>query len=225
MKKISLFLAGMLVSVSILAQSKAQFTMTMKSFKNGVPEKETHSIDYNIKDGEIAVHTPEKDKSMTIIMNPETKMMTTLMESKGRKSGSKMKMPEMMMAKEGEPERDPVKLTATNEHKEINGYKCTKYEMESTKYNGYIWMTQDVKWNYADFAKSMSKMGSRMNKNSAVVKIDEAIKGFPILMFQKEKEGKDSFEVSYSNIQIGKCNEAMFSMEGYEITDVSQFQR
>lgn len=220
MKKFSLILGMIVLSVATIAQTKGHFNMTTKTFKNNEPTGKEIVSQFHFMNDEVAFVMPDGNKKTTSIMNPETHMMTTLIDDNGKKSGTKMKMPAIMM-KEGE-DKDPVTITPTTETKVINGYNCKKFTMENTEYTGYIWITQDVKWNYSEFANKMGKMVSRGTKGA---KLDPNMKGFPIQVYQQEKKGKNSYETTYSDIVVGNCNEDLFSTAGYDITDVSQYQK
>ncbi len=223
MKKISLLIFAAFVAIGSFAQTKGKFTMTTTTYKNEVVNgKEPVVSQFHFMNNEVAFVNKEKDGKTTVIMNPESHMITTLMDKNGSKTGTKMKMPSMLLKET--VDKDPMVITVTSETKTINGYNCTKYTMENGEYTGYMWMTKDVKWNYADFANKMGKMLSRGNKGT-MMKMDAGMTGFPVLVYQKEKNGKNAYETSYSDIVVGNCNEDLFSTAGYEITDMSVYQK
>lgn len=222
MKKLLSLSSAILFSMLLSGQTTGHFTMDVKAFKNDQPDpKKNTVIEYHFNGSEVAFVLPDSKNKTIIIMNPQTRVSTTLIDDGKSKTGTKMKLPNLLLGKD-----DPGKtytVTATDESKVIDGYNCRKYLFENEDYTGYIWVTNDIKWPYAEMANLFGKMlGSQ---NSSFIKINGDLTGFPILAWQKEKKGKDSFETSYKNIETGKYNQVLFDTTGYEVTDMTQFMK
>lgn len=204
---------------SILIQSDftGSFTMEITELKNGKPGKEGPvRISYYVKGDEVAIQPENTGNGNTImIFNVKDKTMTTLIEQKGEKTGVKMKMPDVMLNSVSDNDSD-YSITKTDESKEIDGYNCRKYLIDSKDNTGFAWVTEDVD---LDFEKMFTFLQGDKQKGSQMQEFSE-MEGVPLEMYTKSKNKNEEFTMKMLNLKTGEVDAAIFNTAGYEIMDM-----
>lgn len=195
------------------------FTMHFTELKKGKPAKNSPmKVTYYFNKNQVAfVPDAVKGDQTTMIYNLENKMVTTLVDSKGEKTGMRMKMPNINIeAKTGDA--SSYSLTPTDERKTIDGYACRKYLMETDEYTGHTWVTEEADINYAKLF-SFLNTGQKNNKVSPAALKD--LKGFAMETYTKSKRGDVEVEMKVTDLTVGKVNEDVFDTSDYNITDMT----
>jgi hypothetical protein len=194
-----------------------QMTMTIEAFKKGqLQEDESMSIQYALDEWHTAMRIDMGEEGVSrIIYELKEGTMVTLIDQAGMKQGVRMKMPDIDMDWEEESEEinPDVAITKTDQYKEISGYKCRLYIVEADGQQTEMWMTDELDANFYEMMSAMAGAGVGGNMPS----MDETglIEGFPIQMVVED--GKEKMIITYSDIQVGTFDKALFNTTGYQI--------
>lgn len=198
----------------------AMFTMEVIEMKKGKPSKNgTMRMTYYLNGEHIAIRPELEDEQETVmIYNIDNRIITTLIDQKGKKTGMKMKMPKMNIKSDDSEDVDDFdfSFTPTNETKTIQGYACKKYLIESSDHAGYAWITEEVD---IDFAKMFSFLNKKKD-NSKMMKFGD-LKGFAMESYSKSKKKDEEYEMKIVDLKVGEVDESIFDTSDYEITDMT----
>lgn len=195
------------------------FTMHFTELKKGKPTKNSPTeITYYFNKNQVAF-VPEAGKGdqTTMIYNLDNRMVTTLVNSDGEKTGMRMKMPKINIERKT-GDASSYSLTPTEERKTIEGYACRKYLMETDEYTGHAWITEEAEINYGKLFDFLNT-GQKNNKVSPPALKD--LKGFAMETYTKSKKGNTEAEMKVTNLTIGKVDGGIFDTSDYNITDMS----
>lgn len=195
------------------------FTMSVTEFKKGKPSKDSPiKIDYYFQDNQIAF-APEatKGQQTILIYNVSDRMMTTLINKDGEKTGMKMKMPKIKIDGKVKDNME-YSIKATEERKTIEGYSCRKYLIESEENSGYAWITEDVNIDYERIANLLNI--DQKNSHASGLTLKD-LKGFAMETYTKSKKKDEAYEMKVTNLSIGKLEKNIFDTSDYNMTDMS----
>lgn len=206
-------------------------TMSM-SLEMEFPDKPKNNgiIDYYFQGYECASVMNFQQKSQGIdrtIMNfKEGKSLMLMTDKKGRKTGMEMEMKSMDWAVKGaiqKSERDmangDAEWKATDEYETIEGYKCRKYIYEDYKSRSEIFITQDIKMDFAHYNQSMYQIFASSKNGNQSVFGQAGTHGMMIRTITTSKNGSgDKSILTVKRIKMGSVPSEMFSTQGYEIT-------
>ncbi len=197
------------------------------------PEKPKNnvSIDYYFRNYDCAsVFKMEKGNNMDrVIMNFKEGKSTMLMtDKKGRKTGMVMDLKNFDWAIKNAVDKNnkqledgDATLTATDEYKTIEGYKCRKYMYEDQNYKSDMWVSNSVGMDYMKFNKAAYSAfaNSKNPNNNAYYKA--GMNGVVIQTHMYPKGGRSEEAImTMKNIKPNYAPEEMFSTAGYEITQM-----
>lgn len=194
------------------------FTMSITEIKKGKPTKNSPvKIDYYFKDDQVAfVPEAHKGQKTMMIYDFKDRMVTTLMDKDGEKTGMKIKMPKIKINDKFDDQEYTIK--ATDEKKTIEGFACRKYLIESEENAGYAWITEDAKIDY-------EKIANYLNLDQKKLKISgptlQDLKGFAMEIYTKSKKKEEAYEMKVTNLSIGKLSNDVFDISEYAVTDMS----
>jgi hypothetical protein len=215
MKKILLTAAtAFVMSLAASAQFTGSFSITL----TGDKVKEPVEMNYYVKPSMIAMEMPSmKEKGFVkTIINKDAHDITTCMDNKG----NKMAMRQKMSDKDYGPKSDEsVKITKTGETKTIDGYKCEKVIVESDQATSECWMTTDVKVSMQDIMGAMASRNAKQYQQKMPQGYDK-LEGVSIETATTNKKSGEKSNVKVHDIKIGKVDDAMFSIEGYQMMEM-----
>ncbi|MBK8145026.1 MAG: DUF4412 domain-containing protein [Bacteroidetes bacterium] len=162
-----------------------------------------------------------------MIMNFKEGKSTLLMtDRKGRKTGMVMELKNFDWAVKSGIEKNnklledgDATLTATDEYKTIEGYKCRKYLYEDQNYKSEMWVSNNVGMEHVKFNKAVYSAfaNSKNPNNNAYYKA--GMNGVVIQTHMYPKGGRSEEAImTMQNIKADYAPDEMFSTSGYEIT-------
>lgn len=195
------------------------FLMEVTEMKNGKPAKnKSFKIAYYIDKNKVAMIPQMEDgQTPTMIYNLEDKTILTLMDQGGNKVGIKMKMPNLDQS-EVDADKWAFNITPTDEQKEIDGYTCKKYLMESEESSGYAWVTEEVAIDYEKIFNFLD-LGKK-GKNSKLSGFGD-MKGMALEAYTKSKGKEEAFEMKIKDLVVGTVDKEVFDVSEYSITNMS----
>lgn len=194
------------------------FTMHFTELKKGKPTKNSPmKVAYYFNKNKIAfVPEAAKGDRTTMIYSLDDRVVTTLVDSKGEKTGMRMKMPKINI-EEKTGDASSYSITPTDERKTIEGYACRKYLIESDEYTGHSWITEEANIDYARLFDFLN-VGQ---KNSVSAPALKDLKGFAMETYTKSKKGDVEVEMKVTDLSVGKVDENIFDTSDYNVTDMS----
>lgn len=218
MKKIILLLFVLTGILNIQAS-------TPNSFKGNihfqVTGHENLDMKFSTKEWLTAIHIIVKKKdNMRMILDLQKSTITLLTESgPNGKMGIVSKLDDIPLDNiEKANANSNVKIEKTNEKKSILGYECTKYIVTSDDGVADCWITEKIIFN------PFEKFGKLTNQSGKLVGQDafKNINGLAMEINFTDKFNK-STQIKVVSIDQNKPEESLFSTEGYEIMDLSNF--
>lgn len=194
------------------------FTMHFTELKKGKPTKNSPmKVAYYFNKDKIAF-VPEvaQGDRTTMIYSLDDRVVTTLVDSKGEKTGMRMKMPKIHI-EEKTGDASSYSVTPTDERKTIEGYACRKYLIESNEYTGHTWITEETKVDYARLFNFLN-VGQKNNVSAPALK---DLKGFAMETYTKSKKGDVEVEMKVTDLRVGKVDEKVFDTSDYNVTDMT----
>ncbi|MEL6696164.1 MAG: DUF4412 domain-containing protein [Bacteroidota bacterium] len=188
--------------------------------QKGYPQTNTMSIDAY----QFAMQTrdPEKpDEIMTVIFDRRTRKVATKIETD--KQAFVAKIPRMKITVEDEEATEAKgEVRATGRSKTIEGYRCDEYIYEDDEVISYVWVAEDFPLNYGEL---FGFMNFSNDKNGNATSYDDIYptSGAPLESTTTEKKSGEKSIWRIKNLQSNVIKTELFSLEGYETTDVSRF--
>ncbi|UKJ08398.1 DUF4412 domain-containing protein [Solitalea lacus] len=211
-KSFSLILLLMLVGATSMAQV---FTGSFKMIITGDNMKQPIEMMCYYKDKKIATEmSPEQMKGgkMRMIYDYSTQEGLILMDMNGNKMGFKSKTKELQ---DVIMEKNPPKITETNESKTIDGHSCKKFISETEDAVIDLWVAQDMDFDLKElFVNMKGAKGGGMNNLGHYAKY---FKGPSLETVVVDKKKGSKATVLIKDIQKRIPPESVFSSEGYNI--------
>lgn len=194
------------------------FRMEVHHFRNGTEEKDapTNMLYWSKADMTLTkMELPDaKGKDMRMMTDLKNKWQYALVaDDKGRKSAIKTKKKKVVMdeaADHGTPE-----VTVTKETKVIDGHTCVKVISKSKEGTWTGWVAEDMPGPFNDMLRSVRNGDPGMTERMAKVK------GFPLEFEWVDADGKSSMHTYLKDVVTGKVDDAVFSLDGYTVTDMT----
>lgn len=201
------------------------FTMEVTTTKNGKSDKsETMKMGYHIDRYRFAFSPEMKDKnvqSSTIIYDLQNRTMTTMTNDGKKKQAVVMPMMKIKTkVKSEELMGNNLTFTRTSDTKEIEGYPCVKYLLESDDYTGTVWMTEAFMVDLSvmtQMVKVEGKSGSSLNWKDLY-----GVEGTSLESHITDKKKNETYDSYYTNLRIGSIDPAVFDLSGYEVMDMAR---
>ena len=153
-------------------------------------------IDMHSDRGDAGIIIDKPNKKMYMVMNAMKSYMEFPMDEKDN-SGTKSEKNE--------------KIKKTGEIKKINGYNCEKWVITDDEGSSEAWLTKEL----GSFTAFSSPMG-RQQKNSWQNEI-EGSGEFPMLVIQKDKEGKETSRMEIKSVEKKSLDDSFFEVPaGYK---------
>jgi hypothetical protein len=197
------------------------FRMEVHNYKNGAEEKDSPmNIAMAFTDEKMAMapETPGKEKgSMKMVMDLKNKFTYTLItDEKGQRTGMKMKMMKVNMDDGADKEtKDEGQVVRTDETRTIEGHLCRKYTYTGKDGSGEAWLAEDLEFN------AFKAMGSMASGKKPERWQQAPYQGMMMETTWNDTNGKDKVVMFTKDLVVGKENKEAFSMDGYQIQDMS----
>lgn len=200
------------------------FTMEVTTTKNGKSDKsETMKMDYYLDHSRFAFRTGGNGKggdNSLLIYDMANRTMTTVTDDGKRKQAVIMPLLKIKTkVKSEEVMGDNLTFTRTSETKEIEGYPCVKYLLESDEYTGTVWMTEAFTIDLSVMTQMVKVEGA--SGNSLNWKDLYGVEGTSLESHITNKKKNETYDAYYTNLRIGSIDAAVFDLSGYEVTDMS----
>lgn len=120
------------------------------------PEKEKVTMAYSYSDNAIMSYMPDNNMAMLVDFTHQTSIMFD------EKAKTAMVMPANWMGRaleKEEAENPNVTVTKTGNTKKILGYTCEEYIIQDEKTKSVVWVTTEIKMDYAKTYMAMSRGG------------------------------------------------------------------
>ncbi|MEL6592630.1 MAG: DUF4412 domain-containing protein [Bacteroidota bacterium] len=173
----------------------------------------------------IIIESGEKEVDGTVmIFNHQKNTITTKMDQNGSPTAMIIKRPRFKTTVESEHAEEDVTITPTNEYETIAGYRCRKYLIETPKETGEAWLTTDLDIDYMNLMAGMG-VGATQRKGGVSTPSSNTygIEGFP--MRSRVVDGDQVITTEVEFIKPNQVDKKVFDLSGYQVTDLSSFQR
>ena len=198
------------------------FRMEMHSYTGTTEEKNSpmnvrywSSADMTLN----AVQMPEqRGQQMRMLTDLKGKWSYMLMtDEKGKKTAMKSPKKKVVGAGTASGKQDPV-ITMTKETKMIEGHTCTKVIVVSEDGTWTGWVAEDVKAPFTDMTRSMQQRGDQSHVNAM-----RSVQGMPLEFEWVPTDGKSRMVCYVKELEAGKVDTSVFSLDGYEVMEMPSF--
>lgn len=187
------------------------------SYTDGAAQKDSpmHMV-MAFDDAHMVMIPQAKGKEETrMVFDLKNKHTYTLMtDSKGKRSGIKMKSMRVNVQDDGPTPADDHKVERTNETKTIEGRTCRKYIYRNADGHGEAWIAEDVKFNAFEAMGHM--VGGRTDSWQKA-----PYEGMVMESIWHDKNGRDRVEMHTRALVVGKVDATLFSTAGYDVQDMT----
>jgi hypothetical protein len=188
------------------------------SYTNGIEQKDSPTnVVMAFDDAHMAMIPQANGKEQTrMVFDLKNKHTYTLMtDSKGKRSGVKMKGMRVVVRDEGgNTTDDKTHVTRTDETRTIEGHPCRKYTYRNEDGHGEAWIAEDINFNAYEALGHM--VGGRTDSWQKA-----PYKGMVLESVWHNKNGRDRVEMYTRDLVVGKVDAALFSITGYEVQDMT----
>jgi hypothetical protein len=150
-------------------------------------------------------------------INEKTSTLLTK-DVKGKKSGLLMSMPKPVLAKDSSKKEKAPIITKTGKTKKIEPYKCEQINIlfaDSTIVSA--WVTKDINIDFSEII-GLANMGFKGKSPFKLSRLTE-VKGTVLEAVFTYKDG-ETMKLSLTGIKKEKPAAALFSTDGYKVSDV-----
>jgi hypothetical protein len=196
------------------------FRMEMHTYKGSAEDKNSPMNMFYWSTPEMTLHKMEspatKGQDLRILTDHKGKWTYTLMtDNKGRKTALKTRKKKITV-KSGAAQAPAISVT--DETKTIDGHLCRKVIATSAEGTWTGWVAQGLQSPFEDMARSVQQGDGGM-------RVPKEADGFPLEYEWVSADGKDRLTCRTHDLVIGKVDEAVFSLEGYSVTEIPSFSR
>lgn len=205
-------------------EQTGRWTMEVSEYKKGKLKKDMPArITYHIDTYKFAseIHAANEDVDEVISIYDRRDRKVTMKSVKdGEKTAFITKMPRIKVGvskkavQEGE-----FTVKPTGQSKSIEGYLCKEYKIDSSDEITYAWITEELIFDI----RAMNDLVQVKDQNGMMTDYSNVynITGF-MLEAHTEIKGKDETRDFFvRDIHVGDVDPEIFSLDGYEITDMS----
>lgn len=169
-----------------------------------------------------AMETPDRPgqsmRMLTDLKGKWTYMLTT--DDKGKKSAMKSRKKKMVMSADTASAKKAPVITVTKETRSIEGHSCTKVIVVSEDGTWTGWVAKDVKAPFTDMMRSTQQRG-----NDGHMQAMKDVDGMALEFEWVPTDGKSRMMCYVKELVVGKVDESLFSLDGYEVMEMPSFGR
>jgi hypothetical protein len=151
-------------------------------------------------------------RMMTDLKNKWQYMLMT--DKEGKKTAMKTRKQKISMDEKKTADPNVMK---TSETKTIEGHTCTKVIVKSQDGVWTGWVAEDVKAPFEDMARNLKQGNERLAERMG------KMTGFPLEFEWVSADGKDKTVTYIRDLQYGKVDASVFSLDGYEVTEMPAY--
>jgi GLPGLI family protein len=193
------------------------FRMENHLFKTGVEEKNSPTTLHYWSTAEMTLMKTElpdqKGQDMKMMTDLKGKWQYMLMtDNKGRKTAMKSRKKKVVVKDDGKHAAPEVKVT--DETKVIDGHTCVKVTSTSAEGTWTGWVAKDLPSPFGDMLRNVKAGDPSMSKRMS------ELEGMTLEFEWVDANGKDSMRCYIKDVVVGKVDEGLFSLDGYEVTEM-----
>ncbi|MEM7659495.1 MAG: DUF4412 domain-containing protein, partial [Bacteroidota bacterium] len=203
------------------------YVMKMIQYKKEKMDKDSPaSVGYHIDKYRFAmeIESENDDEKTTMIYDRQTRKITTKLEEGRKKTATITKMPNITITVDAsEVEGTDATVTETGRTKEILGYTCKEFMLETEDAVSHVWFAEDL---HIELGKSLDMVqikGANQQAGHMDYGTLYGVSGTWLESHTESKKDQTSQDVFIQDLVIGNVSPAVFSTEGFEVTDISNF--
>lgn len=170
---------------------------------------EENTRNYSITPEKIAISTSINKKAVRLIFERKSSKRITIMLEE--KMGVVTKKEE----KKNELKSPNYKIKKTDEKKEINGYKCQKFLLESSSQSVEVWLTKDIIFDFFTYLESYRLIDDIQQRNLQFLK---TLPGFVIQATTTFKGSNEKIIMEFKDLKI-----PLTSLEDFDLSNFKMF--
>lgn len=160
----------------------------------------------------------QKGQDMRTLTDLKEKWQYMLIDDgKGGRTAMKSRKKKVVMDEKSDVSKTDV--TVTDETKVIDGHTCTKVISKSPEGTWTGWVAKDVPGAFQDMARTIRSGDPRMA--ASMSKLDGMVLEFEWL----SADGKDTMHCYVRDLVVGKVDASVFSLDGYNVTEMPSYGR
>lgn len=201
------------------------FRMEMHTYKGAEEQKGSpmnmrywSKEDMTLSTTEMPERKGQQMKMLTDLKGKWSYMLMT--DEKGKRTAMKSRKKKVVMEEAGTTATKEPVITVTKETREIEGQTCTKVIVVTEDGTWTGWVAKDVKAPFADMMRSAQQRG-----NDGHMRAMNGVDGMPLEFEWLPTDGKSRMVCFIKELQNGKVDPAVFSLDGYELMEMPNFGR
>jgi len=196
------------------------FRMENHLYKNGVEEKNSPTTMRYWSSAEKTLMKTElpdqKGQDMKLLTDLKGKWQYMLMtDDQGQRTAMKSHKKKVVMKDDGKHPAPEVKVT--DETKVIDGHTCVKVVSTSSEGTWTGWVAKDLPGPFADMLRNVKTGDPAMTKRMS------ELQGFALEFEWADADGKSTMHCYVKEVEVGKVDESVFNLDGYEVTEMPSF--
>jgi hypothetical protein len=137
------------------------------------------------------------------------------------KTATILKMPNIKLTVESEAtSTGKYSVTPTGRTKDIQGYSCKEYMIETEEEISHVWFAEGLQLNLAA-SMDMVQIKNQKGTHTADYTNLYNISGTWLESHTESKKDNSSREVYIKDLTVGAVSPRVFSLDGYQVTDMS----
>lgn len=197
------------------------FQMEVHSYKNGVEEKDSPARLNFYSNADMTLFHPVGDgkskEEMKVLIDLKGKWQYTLMtDKKGKRTAMKMRKMKTTVSdgSSSDKTKEPT-YERTGETRTINGHLCHKWVGTNEDGTWTSWIAEDLQAPFMDMARSVG-----VSMEQPQTRMPKGMNGFIMEGEFIDAKGKERTEMFTRELSIGKVDESVFSLDGYEVMEM-----
>lgn len=198
------------------------FTMQVTESKNGKPKKDNPvSITYHVDTYRFAFVTQDSERKseMTVIVDRQSRKMTNKVDNPDGRTATVMPMPRIKVGVSNQSvEAGTYTVSETGRTRNILGYDCREYRIETETEITLAWAAEDFN---PDLHRSFDFVEVNGRSNMAHYNNLYQLEGMVLEAHTEVKGKNETRDMVITDLVPGLIKPAVFSLEGFQVTDVS----
>lgn len=196
------------------------FRMESHLFKNGREEKNSPTnMRYWSSAEKTLVKTEmpnSKGQDMKLLTDLKGKWQYMLItDDKGNKTAMKSRKKNIVVKDDGKHPAPEVKVT--DETRVIDGHTCVKVVSTNAEGTWTGWVAKDLSSPFGDMLRNVKAGDPAMSRRMS------ELEGMTLEFEWADANGRDTMHCHIKDVVVGKVDEAVFSLEGYQVTEMPSF--
>lgn len=203
-----------------------RFTMESSTYRNGKMQGDgPTTMTYHVAPYEVGMQLPgdKAGEETVMLFDRRSRKITQKIITKKERTATITRMPSLMVEieEDGDDGETPdFRIEATGRTKTLEGYRVREYEVESDEMIGLVWVTDEVSLRDAMALGMFSFKGKKSGPGGMPMYYGETV----LEAHYEHKDKNESYDYYLRDIRIGAPDPDIFSLDGFEVTDISKFQ-